>query len=173
MTNPFQSHSLYIKAMLFVTHSSHKLKIFNGLIYCSKCGSRDSWRGFVALAKPCRPPARHGAVSLAALRDGRLPPNVQSWPTEKKIDRPLRPSLQILLLVSGLSAIGAISTCLFLLLCQRTRGQCLLMSLLPLIILPRLFYPHLYKGWLTCLSLLKLVSLSFGLMVFLRMRPLP
>ena len=67
-----------------VTHSTHKLKIFNGLIYCSKCGSRDSWKGLVALAKPCNPPARHGAVSLAALREGRLPPNVQSWPTQKE-----------------------------------------------------------------------------------------
>ncbi len=57
-----------------------------GLTFCSKCGAKDSWRGFRLLAKPCLPPGTYGKTSLAAFRQGRSLTS-HSW-QPKKIDRP-------------------------------------------------------------------------------------
>ena len=70
------------------SHSTHRLKSFNNIIYCAKCGARDSWRGFVSLSRPCVPPRRYGAASLAALRSGLPPPGRDPWHMQKEIDRP-------------------------------------------------------------------------------------
>ena len=54
-------------------HSSHKLQMFKGLVYCNRCGSRATHH-LRRLAFPCRPPGKHGRMTLKCIREGRLPP---------------------------------------------------------------------------------------------------
>ena len=62
-----------------VTHSTHKLKIFRGFVFCGRCGARSVSKSH-KLARPCEPPTSYGKSILAALSEGRLPPNMTEWP---------------------------------------------------------------------------------------------
>ena len=54
-------------------HSSHRLRFFDGLVYCNRCGSR-AMHHMRRLARPCRPPGTYGKLTLKYIREGRLPP---------------------------------------------------------------------------------------------------
>ncbi len=66
-----------------ITHSSHDLCIFRGLISYNKCGSRGGTNSLVNLSAPCAPPTIYGLASLNALKEGRRPPNLEQWPGEE------------------------------------------------------------------------------------------
>ncbi len=50
-----------------ITHASHKLFKYKGLIYCKVCGSRAGALGLKKLSKPCLPPTAYGRTFLNAL----------------------------------------------------------------------------------------------------------
>ena len=64
------------------SHSSHSLYTYRGLVYCNKCGCR-ALTQLRKLGHPCEPPLNpysYGSISLAAIRAGKLPPNLTQWP---------------------------------------------------------------------------------------------
>ena len=66
-----------------VSHHTHDLYIYKGLVYCNVCGNRGSNNQIRKLAKPCSGPPlpyTYGALALAAIRDGCLPPGLNQWP---------------------------------------------------------------------------------------------
>ena len=63
-------------------HHTHKLYVYKGLPYCNKCGCRAGCNVLKGLAEPCQPPTDYGKASLCAIRDGRLPAGLTSWPSE-------------------------------------------------------------------------------------------
>ncbi len=63
-----------------VSHSTHSLKSYRGLIYCSKCGSKAGDNQIRYLAKACEPPTYSGRRTLARIENGRLPPGITEWP---------------------------------------------------------------------------------------------
>ena len=66
-----------------VSHYTHDLYIYKGLVYCNVCGNRGSNNQIRKLAKPCNGsplPNTCGALALAATRDGCLPPRLDQWP---------------------------------------------------------------------------------------------
>jgi hypothetical protein len=63
-------------------HSSHKLRIYKGLVFCSKCGSISRYSKLGHLAQICEPPAYYGKGNLSRLDNGFLPINVNIWPTD-------------------------------------------------------------------------------------------
>ncbi len=65
-----------------VTHHTHKLHMYRGLVYCNKCGCRCGPLGMKKLGRICVPPNGYGLASLCALREGKLPPNLSRWPDE-------------------------------------------------------------------------------------------
>ena len=68
-----------------ISHHTHALHTYRGLIFCNKCGSRAADNQLRNLRKVCTPPATkyaYGAVALAALRAGKYPPNLTAWPAE-------------------------------------------------------------------------------------------
>ncbi len=71
-----------------VTHHSHKLLQYRGLVYCNKCGSRDGRLGYKKLASQCAPPTPYGIQSLKALRECIKPPGLDRWPDEHPIAAP-------------------------------------------------------------------------------------
>ncbi len=64
-----------------VTHVSHRLYTFNGLVYCNRCGCRAGVAGLRKLGHPCEQPTTYGKASLAALCAGKKPPGLVSWPS--------------------------------------------------------------------------------------------
>ena len=60
-------------------HSSHRLATHRGLIYCNSCGSR-AGACLKNLARSCNPRTVYGKLSLKAIRNDCLPPNLDSWP---------------------------------------------------------------------------------------------
>ena len=54
-------------------HSSHRLRFFDGLVYCNRCGS-SAVHHMRRLARPCRPPSTHGKLTIKYIREGHLPP---------------------------------------------------------------------------------------------------
>jgi len=62
-----------------VTHHSHKLHKYRGLVYCKRCGCR-AGLSLRKLSKPCRPPTTYGATAIAAISAGKLPPRLSQWP---------------------------------------------------------------------------------------------
>ena len=62
-------------------HSSHKLNIHKGLVYCHKCGCRKGSH-IKKLARECEPPSLYGKESLHAIANDVLPPNLAEWPGE-------------------------------------------------------------------------------------------
>ena len=65
-----------------ITHVSHHLYTFKGLVYCNRCGCRAGKSGLKKLGHPCEAPTTYGLASLAALRAGKKPPQLVDWPCE-------------------------------------------------------------------------------------------
>ena len=61
-------------------HHSHVLAVHRGLVYCTKCGSRSGKALVKHLAQECMPPSAHGAATLRAISEDRLPPKLHAWP---------------------------------------------------------------------------------------------
>ena len=55
------------------THFSHDLFIFQGMLYCNKCGGRALSNRMQKLAAPCGRRMRAGEIVLEAVRAGHLP----------------------------------------------------------------------------------------------------
>ena len=62
-------------------HSTHKLNIHKGLVYCHKCGCRMGSH-IKKLARECEPPTSYGRDSLQAIANDVLPPNLAEWPED-------------------------------------------------------------------------------------------
>ena len=62
-----------------IAHVSHKLMIFRNLVYCNRCGMRGT-NQLRKLSRVCAPPTEYGRESLQRLNQGKLPPNMSSWP---------------------------------------------------------------------------------------------
>ena len=67
-----------------VTHVSHVLYMYRGLIYCSKCGARAGASRLRKLAKVCEPavPGSTGRLVLDRINAGIKPPGIVKWPDE-------------------------------------------------------------------------------------------
>ena len=63
-----------------MSHSSHRLYNYRGLIYCNKCGARSGANQFRKLARPCSELTEPGQVVLNKINKGLMPPGVTSWP---------------------------------------------------------------------------------------------
>jgi len=64
-----------------ITHTSHTMLRYRGLVYCKKCGNRGTYSQLRKLSKPCTPPTDYGRKSLSALAQGKLPPGLTQWPS--------------------------------------------------------------------------------------------
>ena len=64
-----------------MTHHSHRLFVYRGLVYCNKCGARGPSR-LNKLADACEPPSADGQRMLNAVRAGVVPPGLDSWPDD-------------------------------------------------------------------------------------------
>ena len=62
-----------------VTHSSHTLYLYRGVIYCNKCGARSGTNQIRYLAKPCEPHVTGQAV-IDRINAGKLPKGLTHWP---------------------------------------------------------------------------------------------
>ena len=62
------------------SHVSHELKIYRGLVYCSKCSARAGSNQLRNLALQCKQAGTGGLAVLKAIRDGKLPPGLTEWP---------------------------------------------------------------------------------------------
>lgn len=62
-----------------VTHYSHSLYRYRGLVYCNKCGAWSAEQLW-GLSAPCEPPRDHGRAALKAIRNGKRPHNLDRWP---------------------------------------------------------------------------------------------
>ena len=63
-----------------LSHSTHKMNSFRGLIYCSKCGARAGPNQIRYLARQCEPPSIAGQRTLNAIENGVLPQGYTEWP---------------------------------------------------------------------------------------------
>jgi len=66
-----------------VSHYTHHLFIYRGLVYCNVCGNRGSNDQLRKLARQCEGPSlptSYGGIALAAIKGGRLPPRLDQWP---------------------------------------------------------------------------------------------
>ena len=69
-----------------IIHHSHKINIFEGLVYCRKCGRRVSHNGIAFiknLAKPCAAPSGYGIDCLKRISKGLRPRQVGHWPCDE------------------------------------------------------------------------------------------
>ena len=69
-----------------ITHVSHKLVNYRGIVYCSKCGTRAGKNQIRYLAKPCQPPELAGFRLLACIENGKLPAGCTSWPDDNVVE---------------------------------------------------------------------------------------
>ena len=65
-----------------ISHSSHSLNNYRGIIYCSKCGARSGKNQIRYIARPCEPPTDTGRRFLANIRNGLLPSGCTEWPKQ-------------------------------------------------------------------------------------------
>ena len=65
-----------------VTHFTHSLMLFRGLVYCGKCGAVGTFK-LHKLARPCLPPTQAGINNIKAIRNNKLPLNVPAWPADR------------------------------------------------------------------------------------------
>ena len=63
-----------------VSHISHQLYSYRGLIYCNKCGSFAGSSRLVNLARACEPPTDTGLRVLTSIAEGNMPHGVTMWP---------------------------------------------------------------------------------------------
>ena len=66
-----------------VTHKSHSLYLYRGLLYCNKCGSRGEMM-IKKLALPCEKPTVSGLGILKRINDAKLPVGLTSWPDSRR-----------------------------------------------------------------------------------------
>ena len=64
------------------SHISHDLRIFRGLVYCNKCGSRGPSK-LVELQRPCETPTESGLSNRDHIRNGKLPVGLLQWLDEE------------------------------------------------------------------------------------------
>ncbi len=57
-------------------------------MYCNKCGSRNVALGLKNLSGPCSPSSGYSLASLMALKEGKLPHNLDHWPDEPPKSNP-------------------------------------------------------------------------------------
>ena len=71
-----------------ITHESHSLSNFKGLVYCKRCGASGSQRLY-KLASQCIPVnpqvQSHGQDALNNIKEGRLPRHIKVWPDDEVI----------------------------------------------------------------------------------------
>ena len=60
-------------------HSSHRLSVHRGLVYCHKCGCRKGTH-IKKMAHSCEPPTKYGRDCLQAIANDVRPPNLAEWP---------------------------------------------------------------------------------------------
>ena len=84
---PVPLHYHHVQLAHHTAHVTHILYFFRGVIFCNKCGHYGVNR-FIKLVHPCEKPKHlsHGHKSLAALRNGGLPPGLFDWPKEWEHD---------------------------------------------------------------------------------------
>ena len=63
-----------------ISHNSHKLASYRGLIYCSQCGARAGRNQIRHLAAQCLPTSSTGEYLLKHIRDKKLPPGFTTCP---------------------------------------------------------------------------------------------
>ena len=76
---PFRIHDTIHRGKS-VSHSSHELMNYRGLIYCNKCGARAGENQFRYLARQCEPPGNTGTLLLSRINSGQLPYGFSNWP---------------------------------------------------------------------------------------------
>ena len=62
-----------------VSHVSHQLYEYKGLLYCNKCGTRGIVK-FHLLAEKCGAPQPMGQATLRNISLDKLPPGLRAWP---------------------------------------------------------------------------------------------
>ena len=65
-----------------LSHSSHTLFNYRGLVYCNKCGARSGKDQIRYLAKQCNPPTLAGSRTLADIQSDVLPAGLSEWPQD-------------------------------------------------------------------------------------------
>ena len=65
-----------------VSHISHNLYCYRGIIYCKECGARTGNNQIRNLGSACEPPGTGGLAVLRAIELGKKPPGVKEWPAE-------------------------------------------------------------------------------------------
>ena len=63
-----------------LSHSTHCLRKYRGLLYCSKCGARSGNNQIRLLARQCTPPTKYGQRTLDELENGQIPAGLSQWP---------------------------------------------------------------------------------------------
>ena len=63
-----------------ISHPSHKLHSYRGVIYCNSCGTRAGRNQIRRLAKQCEPPSEAGKGFLQKISGGLFPPGYEQWP---------------------------------------------------------------------------------------------
>ena len=63
-----------------VSHSSHKLMCYKGVVYCSKCGTRNGSNQIRYLAKQCQAPTTAGRFLLHCISQDKPPAGLTEWP---------------------------------------------------------------------------------------------
>ena len=64
-----------------MSHTSHDLYNYRGLLYCNKCGARSGVNQIRKLARPCEAITGAGKLVLGCIRKGIRPPGVDMWPS--------------------------------------------------------------------------------------------
>ena len=64
-----------------MSHTSHDLYSYRGLLYCNKCGARSGVNQIRKLAKPCEAITGAGKLVLGCIKKGIRPPGVDMWPS--------------------------------------------------------------------------------------------
>ena len=66
-----------------VSHSSHKLNCYKGIVYCARCGTRNGSNQIRYLAKQCEPPTLAGRVLLNCITNDKPPAGLTEWPANQ------------------------------------------------------------------------------------------
>ena len=65
-----------------IIHSSHRLHIYRGLVFCNHCGAISRFSKLGLLAQVCQPPKHYGKSNITRLHNGLLPISVDFWPSD-------------------------------------------------------------------------------------------
>jgi hypothetical protein len=64
-----------------MSHTSHDIYKYRGLLYCNKCGARSGVNQIRKLARPCEAITEAGKLVLGCINKGIRPPGVDMWPS--------------------------------------------------------------------------------------------